>query len=135
MFIEHSSSRNSNPRDTRETHQKVYSSIIGRRRFPPRRRHNPRHDLPGNPDLVFPRLKKVIFVHGCFWHGHGCARGNRVPVQNREYWVDKIKRNRQRDQNAARLLRKLGWKRKVIWECRLKNPEQVKSILDKFLRN
>jgi DNA mismatch endonuclease (patch repair protein) len=58
-----------------------------------------------------------------------------VPVHNRAYWVDKIKRNRQRDQNAARLLRKLGWERKVIWECSLKNPEQVKSYLVKFLRD
>lgn len=93
-----------------------------------------RKELPGNPDLVFPRLHKVIFVHGCFWHGHHCAHGNRVPVHNREYWVKKIERNRQRDQKAARLLRKLGWERKVIWECNLKKPEQIKSALDIFLR-
>ena len=94
-----------------------------------------RKDLPGCPDLVFSSRKKVIFIHGCFWHGHHCARGNRVPVHNREYWVEKIERNKQRDQKAARLLRKLGWKRKVIWECCLKKPEQVKSTLDKFLRD
>jgi len=92
-------------------------------------------DLPGCPDLVFSSRKKVIFVHGCFWHGHHCARGNRVPVHNREYWVEKIRKNRQRDRNAARLLRYLGWKRKVVWECSLKNPEQVRSALDKFLRD
>jgi DNA mismatch endonuclease (patch repair protein) len=92
-------------------------------------------DLPGCPDLVFRSRKKVIFVHGCFWHGHRCARGNRVPVHNREYWVEKINKNRQRDRNAARLLRKLGWKRKVIWECSLKNPDRVRSVLDDFLRD
>ncbi len=94
-----------------------------------------RKDLPGCPDLVFSSRKKVIFIHGCFWHGHQCARGNRVPVHNREYWVEKIKKNRQRDQNAARLLHNLGWKRKVIWECSLKNLEQVESSLYRFLRD
>lgn len=94
-----------------------------------------RRDLPGCPDLVFSSRKKVIFVHGCFWHGHRCARGNRVPVQNREYWVEKIERNRKRDQKAARLLCRLGWKRKVIWECSLRDPERVKAVLDKFLQD
>ena len=92
-----------------------------------------RNDLPGKPDLVFPRLRKVIFVNGCFWHGHGCVRGNRVPVHNREYWVSKIERNRQRDRKVATQLRKLGWGRKVVWECSLKKPENVSLILVKFL--
>jgi len=94
-----------------------------------------RKDLPGSPDLVFSSRKKVIFVHGCFWHGHRCKRGNRVPVHNREYWVEKIERNRKRDQKAARLLRQLGWERKVIWECNLRDPERVRSILEKFLQD
>ena len=93
-----------------------------------------RNDLPGKPDLVFPRLKKVIFVHGCFWHGHRCARGNRVPVHNHDYWVNKINRNRQRDQKVAGILRKLGWGRKVVWECSLKKPENVKLALAEYLR-
>jgi len=92
-----------------------------------------RNDLPGKPDLVLPRLNKVIFVHGCFWHGHHCARGNRVPVHNRVYWAEKIERNRQRDRKVAGLLRKLGWKIKVVWECSLKKPAQVRSALAKFL--
>jgi DNA mismatch endonuclease, patch repair protein len=92
-------------------------------------------NLPGSPDLVFSHRKKVIFVHGCFWHGHHCARGNRVPVQNREYWVEKIERNRKRDQKVARLLRQFGWKRKVIWECSLGYPERVMSVLEEFLRD
>lgn len=90
--------------------------------------------LPGTPDLVFPRLRKVVFVHGCFWHGHNCARGSRVPVHNHEYWVKKIEGNRQRDRKVAWFLRKLGWGRKVVWECSLKRPEKVKLALDEFLR-
>ena len=91
--------------------------------------------LPGRPDLVFSSRKKVIFVHGCFWHGHQCARGKRVPISNREYWVKKVERNRKRDQHVAQLLRLLGWERKVIWECSLKKPERVRLVLDEFLTN
>jgi DNA mismatch endonuclease (patch repair protein) len=92
-----------------------------------------RKDLPGKPDLVFPKLKKVIFVHGCFWHGHRCSRGNRVPVHNRAYWIEKIEKNRQRDRKAARLLRQLGWGRMVVWECSLKKPDRARSAIDRFL--
>lgn len=92
-----------------------------------------RKDIPGKPDLVFPKLQKVIFVHGCFWHGHNCTRGNRVPVHNREYWIEKIKRNQQRDRTVAALLSKLGWRRKVIWECGLRKPKQVSLAISKFL--
>lgn len=93
-----------------------------------------RKSLPGSPDLVFPRLRKVVFVHGCFWHGHNCARGSRVPVRNREYWVEKIERNRERDRKVAGSLRSLGWGRKVVWECSLKRLEKVKLALDEYLR-
>jgi DNA mismatch endonuclease (patch repair protein) len=89
--------------------------------------------LPGCPDLVFSSRKKVIFVHGCFWHGHHCARGKRIPVHNREYWVKKVERNKKRDQHVAWLLRQLGWERKVIWECNLKDLERVRLVLDRFL--
>src|ERR1017187_4128178 len=68
-----------------------------------------RKDLPGKPDLVFPRLHRALFVHGCFWHGHDCARGARVPVQNRAYWTQKIERNHERDKTAQASLRTLGW--------------------------
>ncbi len=67
-----------------------------------------RQDLPGKPDLVFPRLKKIIFVHGCFWHGHDCARGARVPLRNRAYWLRKIAKNRTRDEASRRALSALG---------------------------
>ena len=74
-----------------------------------------RKDLPGKPDLTFPRLRKVIFVHGCFWHGHDCARGARVPVQNRDYWTRKVARNVERDRNAQSALLRLGWKSLVVY--------------------
>src|SRR3981081_89619 len=64
-----------------------------------------RKDLPGNPDIVFPRLRKAIFVNGCFWHGHDCSRGARVPKGNREYWLRKIGRNRERDRAAIAALK------------------------------
>jgi DNA mismatch endonuclease (patch repair protein) len=72
--------------------------------------------LPGNPDLVFPRLRKVIFVSGCFWHMHGCGRC-RIPASRRGYWVKKLKRNAARDKRVHRALRRDGWGIMVIWEC------------------
>lgn len=92
-----------------------------------------RKDLPGKPDLVFPRLHKVIFVHGCFWHGHDCARGSRVPVQNREYWVTKIARNQERDKNAQTSLRALGWNVLIIWECETRDDHAIRKRLAAFL--
>ena len=76
-------------------------------------------DLPGCPDLVFSRRRKVIFIHGCFWHGHQCARGKRVPKTNTDYWAAKISRNSARDAATRERLRELGWKVSVVWECEL----------------
>lgn len=78
--------------------------------------------LPGTPDLVFPKFRAVLFVHGCFWHGHVCKRGRRVPKQNAAYWRAKVARNRARDRTAIVALRKLGWRVKISWECYLKDP-------------
>ena len=78
-----------------------------------------RRDLPGNPDLVFPRYKVVVFVHGCFWHWHGCKR-SRMPATNRDYWESKIARNVERDRETMAQLAALGWDVHVIWECDLK---------------
>lgn len=75
-----------------------------------------RDDLPGNPDLAFPRFRIAVFVHGCFWHGHGCKRST-LPVVNAEYWRAKIERNVQRDQRNLAALRERGWTPVVIWEC------------------
>ena len=75
--------------------------------------------LPGTPDLVFRRLRKVVFVHGCFWHGHGCARGNRMPKSNCDYWIAKIGGNRERDLLNRALLQAQGWGVYIAWECEI----------------
>jgi DNA mismatch endonuclease (patch repair protein) len=93
-----------------------------------------RKDLPGKPDLVFPGLRKVIFVHGCFWHGHDCLRGARVPKSNRDYWVKKISKNRARDVAARTALTGLGWRATVLWECELGNKHSIRRRLRQFLR-
>lgn len=94
-----------------------------------------RADLPGKPDLVFVQRRKVIFVHGCFWHGHSCPRGVRQPKQNAEYWLAKITGNRVRDKANLSALKKLGWKTLVIWECELKKPADVKHHIANFLES
>ncbi|MFG1345479.1 very short patch repair endonuclease [Xanthobacter autotrophicus DSM 431] len=79
------------------------------------------HDrrLAGTPDLVFPGRKAVIFVHGCFWHGHGCPKSV-TPATNTAFWVEKITRNRQRDEAVDRALRAAGWRILTVWECALR---------------
>lgn len=96
------------------------------------RLHRP--DLPGKPDLTFPRLKKIIFVHGCFWHKHDCKRGAREPKENAEYWRRKVGRNKERDARQQEELRTMGWDVLVIWECQLKNRETLGQRITKFLR-
>jgi DNA mismatch endonuclease (patch repair protein) len=88
-----------------------------------------RKDLPGAPDIVLPSRKLAVFVHGCFWHGHDCARGARVPKQNRPYWTQKIERNRQRDRRTQTELLAKGWRALVIWECELKDAGALKARL------
>ena len=83
-----------------------------------------RGDLPGRPDLVLPRYKIAVFVHGCFWHGHSCPRGAR-PSSNADFWNAKIERNIARDRAAAASLAELGWKAVVIWECTLARDTQL----------
>lgn len=91
-------------------------------------------ELPGKPDLVFPGRKKIIFVHGCFWHGHHCKRGARIPKTNREYWIQKISRNVERDRKHLAQLQSMGWKTLVLWECEIKPDEQsFKDRLRAFL--
>ena len=94
-----------------------------------------RRSLPGCPDLVFPSRKIALFVHGCFWHGHACARGDRLPSTNVEYWKNKIARNKVRHDRHADDLRELGWRVLVIWECETKDTEALRSRLDAALRH
>ena len=92
-----------------------------------------RKDLPGSPDLVLPRHRKAIFVHGCFWHGHeGCRRSAR-PSSNKEFWNKKLSGNVERDKRDQEALRQAGWRVLVVWECETKDKEQLKRILTDFL--
>ena len=91
-----------------------------------------RADLPGKPDLAFPARKAVIFVHGCFWHGHGCRRGARMPKTNVAYWTAKIARNVARDQQHLKQLKVAGWRTLVVWECQL-SEDRLRSQLGRFL--
>lgn len=92
-----------------------------------------RKDLPGKPDLVFSSRRKVLFIHGCFWHGHDCKRGARVPKTNREYWEKKIGRNQARDDRNKTALLSIGWDVLIIWECQIKDEAAIKQRLLEFL--
>ena len=86
-----------------------------------------RKDLPGKPDIVLAGRKLAIFVHGCFWHGHDCARGARVPKANRDYWLGKVARNRARDIEARARLEAMGWRVLVVWECSLRDAAALEA--------
>jgi DNA mismatch endonuclease (patch repair protein) len=92
-----------------------------------------RKDLPGAPDVVLPGRRLAIFVHGCFWHGHDCARGARVPKQNRDYWTAKVGRNRARDAVNRGALETAGWRVATLWECELKDEATLQARLAKLL--
>jgi DNA mismatch endonuclease (patch repair protein) len=94
-------------------------------------------DLPGKPDIAFRRRKKVIFVHGCFWHSHtepGC-RNALKPKTNAGYWTDKLTKTRARDEAALRALEQAGWHALVIWECELHHENELATRLNDFLRD
>jgi DNA mismatch endonuclease (patch repair protein) len=91
--------------------------------------------LPGTPDLVFPSRKKVIFVHGCFWHGHQDCPKFRIPKSNSEFWQAKLQANISRDDRNIKELSKLGWTSLVIWQCELQEPRKVRERADAFLRS
>ena len=82
-----------------------------------------RKDLPGRPDMVFPSKRKVIFVHGCFWHQHpsSCCRIVRLPKSNQDYWLKKLQQNRDRDVSRQTELSQLGWEQFTVWECEVKS--------------
>lgn len=93
-----------------------------------------RKDLPGKPDIVLPKYKTVIFVHGCFWHGHDCKRGDRIPKENKSYWIRKLKDNVNRDKRNIEELSGAGWSVVVVWECMTSDQNFLKQFLDKTIR-
>ncbi|MCA9059995.1 MAG: DNA mismatch endonuclease Vsr [Planctomycetaceae bacterium] len=93
-----------------------------------------RQGLPGRPDLVLPRHRKIIFVHGCFWHLHHCRFGRVIPKTNAEFWSNKRRGNVERDRRNRAALRKLGWSVLTVWECWTRDPErQLIPRLEQFL--
>lgn len=92
-----------------------------------------RTDLPGKPDLVLPRRRIAVFLHGCFWHGHDCPRGGRVPKANRDYWLGKVARNRARDAEHLSQLTDQGWRAEVVWECELKDRAALQARVDEWI--
>jgi DNA mismatch endonuclease (patch repair protein) len=98
------------------------------------------HDkkLPGRPDLVLPKYKTVIFIHGCFWHGHDNCRYFVVPKTRRAWWLDKLFRNKENDKKAVTALKKLGWRVVNLWGCKLKTSNidnKIKRLSKSFLHN
>lgn len=90
--------------------------------------------LPGKPDLVFPSRKEVIFVHGCYWHRHTCRKGKSIPATNTEMWMEKLKRNKERDKENRKELRKLGWEVLTIWECQIKNTKKLINRIENYIK-
>lgn len=90
-------------------------------------------DLSGKPDIVFGPRRKVVFVHGCFWHGHSCKRGNRLPATNADYWKNKIARNVVRYANQLDELARSNWTVLTVWECELKDEQDLTNRLTAFL--
>ena len=93
-----------------------------------------RRDLPGSPDLVFPRRRLALFIHGCFWHGHDCGGRRRRPATNAAYWRAKIAGNRRRDRRVLKALTAMGWRTMVIWECDTRNPARLSPYLKRISR-
>lgn len=91
-----------------------------------------RKDMPGKPDLVLPRCNTVVFVHGCFWHGHTCKSGHK-PKSNKRYWNKKLDGNKERDRKNARALRRQGWKVIIVWECETANEAKLERRLRRLL--
>lgn len=89
-------------------------------------------DLPGKPDLVFAKRKKIIFFHGCFWHRHDCHLG-RLPKSRLDFWLPKLEKNRQRDEFNRAALAALGWDQLVVWECQLEDMDALRERLIEFL--
>ena len=94
--------------------------------------HN--HRLPGSPDLVLTRHRKILFVHGCFWHSHPGCKKAKPPKTRLDYWMPKLAANAERDRRKESDLRKLGWDVLVIWQCELHEPEELEAKLSRFMK-
>ena len=95
-----------------------------------------RKNLPGKPDIVFPKHKLIIFVHGCFWHQHKNCKKAKRPKSRTDYWDNKLQKNITRDKSNQKKLQKLGWRCEIIWECETKHHDTlVKKIIDIFSKN
>lgn len=92
-----------------------------------------RPDLPGKPDIVLARRKKIIFVHGCFWHVHNCRYGRVKPASNASFWSEKRGKTKQRDRKNRALLRKEGWRLLTVWECWTKRPSKLTEKITGFI--
>ncbi len=115
-------------RDTKP--EKVVRSLLHRLGY---RFRLHRKDLPGKPDIVLPKHRKVIFVHGCFWHGHtGCRRAAR-PTDNAEFWNIKLDGNMKRDRENLSKLQSTGWDALVVWQCEMKNEADLTEKIQSFL--
>lgn len=92
-------------------------------------------DLPGKPDIVFPKYKKVIFVNGCFWHGHKNCKRSKLPETNKTFWRNKIEGNKKKDKSNYIRLKKLGWDHMIIWQCKIKASEvdKIKNKIELFI--
>jgi DNA mismatch endonuclease (patch repair protein) len=130
---------------TRQKRHEIMSNVRGRdtqpeklvrahlRKIGIRYRAN-RKDLPGRPDIVVPKAHTVIFVHGCFWHGHECAKGRSLPKTNQNFWAEKISRNLERDKENVRDLETRGWKVLIVWECEARHGDALEASLSRLLR-
>jgi DNA mismatch endonuclease (patch repair protein) len=116
---------------SRDTSPELAVRALLRRFAPGYRLH--RRDIPGTPDIAFIGRKRAIFVNGCFWHGHDCARGARAPKANADYWRAKIARNVARDAQHRATLAALGWRVFIVWECALKDRAALEQKLRDFL--
>jgi DNA mismatch endonuclease (patch repair protein) len=90
--------------------------------------------LPGKPDLVFPRLRRIVEVNGCFWHQHAWCVDSHIPKTRRDYWEPKLVRNQERDLLDQRMLKSMGWRVLVIWECETSDPNRLKKRVSRFLK-
>jgi len=116
---------------SRDTSPELAVRAVLRKFAPGYRLH--RADIPGKPDIAYVGRRQAIFVHGCFWHGHDCARGARPPKANADYWRAKIARNVARDARNLEALAAQGWRACVVWECELKNGVALEKKLRNFL--